>query len=180
MLSPIIEYLLAQTRPGERGSLCFPSRWQFVIPIIPPGTVINFSMGPPYGTFAAIKYAATLTQEHVPGTLYMEITQAGLRYAVGDINLDWERDYLAYFVVFTEADPITMQLTNNSPLNQQFVSTTWTVLIPSEADFHLVREHIAAYSSIVGNELSQQANQLLRQLVTLSGGIPVTEEKYHL
>ena len=155
MFSPIIEYLLAQSRPGG-GFLCFASRWQFLIPVLPPGLTLNFTIGPPTGYYAAIKYALSISQDTVPRTVYNTVTQGGVTYTVGMITPDWSREYLNYFIVFTEAEPILLELTNISNVNQRCDATQWNVLIPTQEDFLLVKEHIAAQSSLVTNSLLKE------------------------
>lgn len=162
MMPTIIEYLLAVT--GDKGNLAFPSRWQFIVPRIVPGQRIDWSLSPPLGAYAGIKYAFTNSAEMVPGTLYMEISQAGSKYVMGTVESDWTRDYLGYFVFFTDREPINVQLTNVSVLTQRFVATQWNILIPNEQQFGEVLKHVKAMSSVGTLAEQQKCNDLLEAI----------------
>lgn len=171
MFSPIVEYLLAQSRPGV-GFLCYNSRWQWIIPLIPPRVTVSFSLAPPFGAYAAIKYALTITADTMPGAIHVQATQSGNKFLDGYIEDDWTREYTTYFVVFTHSDPIYAQVRNDSSLSQREIATQWNIIIPSEADYKRVIELIKEYSMVTSTELSRQANDLLRQLVEASGRMP--------
>jgi len=174
-LSPIVEYLLAQRRPapdsGRIGSpLCFPARWQFLVPLIPPGAILSFTLTPPFGAYIGIKHAATFSNAMNPGTLFWDVSQGGNKFSFGWIEDDWVTHPLSYFIVFSDAEPLYAQLTNTSALNQQFIATQWTILIPTEEDWRLVIKHLDAYSQINTEALAQEANALLQRLVGLKKG----------
>lgn len=160
MLSPIVEYLFALRRTTG-GPLCYPGRLQYIIPVIPPGITLSFALTPPSNCYACIKYSSTLSNQMVPGALYLDILQAGNKYALGFDEADWNREYLAYFVVFTHSDPIYMQVTNVSALNQWSAATQWNVMISTEKDYNQVLEHIVAWSTIASSRLAEDANKLL-------------------
>lgn len=155
MITPIIEYLLAQ-REVKEGILCYPARQQFIIRDIPPGTILTFSLGPPVGAHAGLKYSATISEQVVPGSIYMEVAQAGNMYVAGFNEADWQREYLSYFVIFTDANPIHMQVQNVSAVNQDFLATQWLLVIPTEEALKQILQHMAAASQVRTNELLQK------------------------
>jgi len=162
MLSPIIEYLLALKTVS--GPLCYPTRWQWALNVLPPGADVRFSVGPPSTNYAAIKYATSYSDDIIPSTVYLNAGVAGNTFFTGMVEEDWSREYLPLLVLFTQKIPMFIQIQNLSQLNQRFVSTLWCLIIPSEDDLDLVLEHIAAFSAVNSNALAKESIALLRAI----------------
>ena len=156
-LPAIIEYLFSLNRPTG-GRLCHPNRLQFHIPFLPPLVQFGYSLAPPSGAYAAIKYQMTYGGEMIPGNIYVEATQGGDQYVVGFISSDWINIVNDYFVLFTTAQPIYTKTINYSTLAQVFWGTQWNLLIPSEQDYDGIIAHLAEYGT-------EETNNLLRQMM---------------
>ena len=169
MLPTVMEFLLSQHRP-HGGRYCHPSRVQFIIPAIPPGVTISFTVGPPTGYYAAIKFAASHPDEVVPYTMWEDFTQAGDKYVTGLVASDWQREFLPYFILFTAENPISAQIQNRSVLNQPFLASQWNVLIHNREDFDEVMKLLETYGNQTSQTLLLQANDLLKQMIKASGG----------
>lgn len=155
MLSQIIEYLSAQ-------GLARPARLQFVMPIVPAGMQINFSLAPPLGAYAAIKYG--MSYYTVPGSIYLEVTQAGNKYSMGTIEADHMRELIPYWIMYTVREPIMVLLQNISPLSQKVIGTQFMILIDTDVLLERVKKEIAALGTSESVQLAKQANALLEAI----------------
>ena len=164
MLSEVIAYLAAQRTAGGGGPICYTSRAQSLIRVLPPGVRVNFTIAPPQNMYAAIKYDSTASGDLMPGTLWMEATQAGNTYESGEVNDDWIRDYMTYYILFTQAEPIYFSLWNMSTLNQRFLATQWAILIPTENEYLEIIKHLRDYSKIATLDIAREANRLLEAI----------------
>lgn len=144
MFPPLIEYLLARSNIAE-GPSCYQDRSQFIIPQIPPGMQLVFEVEPPRGAYAGIKYAAMFSDDIVPGTLFMEVSQGGIIYGSGIIYADWTRQYLHYWQMFYRGQGIRVRLINISAVGQIWIGTQWAIAIPTEADTDKVKKIIKGY-----------------------------------
>lgn len=162
MISPIIEYLMAQ-RKGRGATLCSPNRFRYDI-AMPPGSQVIFTVAPPLNHYAAIKYGGTYIDEVVPGTLYIEEIIEGNMIFVGMGESDWIRAEMHNYLVFTISDPLWARVVNTSNLNQRFAGTMWSIIINTEEDMQEVNKHLDAYSAVSSKERAEEANILLKQI----------------
>lgn len=167
MLPTLIEYLSSQIKPGGMGRLCNPGRLQFNFPLLPPGFQLNFSIFPPFNSFAAIKYG--MSYDAIPGNIYLEVSHGGNTYIAGIIENDHMIEILPYYILYTQSDPLQVLLQNQSVLNQAALGTQYMVTIATEEDCNAVKNHIIAYSSIETNRLAVEANRLLRAIAIEQG-----------
>jgi len=152
MLPQIIEYLSSQ-------GLCRPARTQYKLPMIPALTQLSFSISPPLGVYAAVKYG--ITYNCVPGTLYLEVTVSGDKYVEGTVEIDLMREIVPYWIVYTIREPITLVIWNLSPLQQFLIATQFEILIDTDVAMEKVKKEMAALSASESISLSKQANALL-------------------
>lgn len=170
-LSPIIEYLFARSRPPG-GRICHPRVQQFSIPILPPGITVSYTWGPPGivtgvppSFYAAINFKSNFGEDMIPGVIFLRVFQGGDMYLNGLLTPDLTRESLPSFLIFTQASPITVQLTNMSNVNQRFFGSEGMAAITSEEDYREIIRQLDSLTYSGTRELALDANNLLKQMV---------------
>jgi hypothetical protein len=163
MLSPIIEYLFAQNRlTGER--LCHPDRLGYYMEI-PPLMTVYFTLVPSHNSYAAIKYASTISDDAVPGAFLFYTYQGGDPYGPGVDYPDWTREFLPYFVLFSTGMPIQVKMVNLTNMNQQVSGGQWNLIISTEENYREVIKRLDQYCGVADRANQQEAIKLLQQLI---------------
>lgn len=168
-ITPIIEYLLALTRPGG-GKLVRFGGVQITVPVFPPGMSITWAITPYFDAFACIEYLHRFSPSIVPNAFNFNSTHRGMLLQTGLISTIVTVESHNTWIEVTEQEPITTTITNVSGVNQFFESGESFLIIDSEEDLNFVREVVrnqGALESIPG--LLKETNQLLRQI---AGGPP--------
>jgi len=175
MAIPNVLMSLISQRPLVGGGPIFSmARWQFLVPLLPPGFVANFALGPPFGAYACIKYAFSFGSDMMPGSMWVTAGQGGDKDVLGYIMPDWQTPApeTDYYILFTHANPIMVQLTNDSNVNQLWYGTQYNIVIPNEAAFNHLIMFVQQYALSSQVDLARDANMLLSQLVTATGQKP--------
>ena len=179
MIPEIIMSLLAERSLYAGGPVLSTAKWQFLIPLLPPGMIADFNLTPPRGAYAAMKYSFTMSSDIVPGSIYASAGQGGTKDVIGYIMPDWQSPAPenGYYIVFTAASPIVVQIINDSNVNQTFSGTQNNVVMPSEESFFTFIEFVKDYGRRAQATVARECNILLEQLVIAAGQIPATKNK---
>jgi len=153
-LPTLIEYLSALRAPGG-GRICRPGRINIEFDL-PAGMRVELTLLPPFNAYACIKYG--MSYDVPPRVLFLETVQGGSMYIQGTINEDVMRETLGYYIIYTNADPITAYVTNNSMALQRIRATQWNLIINTEADFNILSHCLYEYQK-------ETSTGLLRELI---------------
>ena len=163
MYSPIAEFLLAQRRP-RGGTLCHTDRMQLNIEGLAPGFDLDLVLLPPQSAYAGLKYMSSYASSTLPDALYQETTCEGVMYGVGTVTSDWTREYMPFWVIYTQKSPINIKFRVISRLAQRVEGTQWNILFNSEADFEEAMQLVREYSKRMGKQFLEETMQLLREV----------------
>lgn len=159
----VIEYLLAQERPGG-GRLVTAGSMQTVAPALPPGFTVTLTYPPPTSIYCQIWFWLRFGASMVPGALSGWYQQAGtLQY--GGIAYDVIGNQMDFFIPVTHSEPMIVSGTNNSPLNQFWEAYAGFIEIQTKEDLDLATERIARIGTSARLEnLQAETNRLLSTL----------------
>jgi len=167
ILPEVISYLLTLRYPGSqtgRGDfVCYQHSLQVAIPMIMPGQDIIYTVRPYQGVYAMIVYMRQIGTDMVPNTFVATVQQFGAvihsNAAITQVYRDGDHPG---FVLITEQEPITVIVSNISPLVQRGEMDAHFVLIPSPTDLETVTDALRRlHTSKVSEEHLQQAAHLL-------------------
>lgn len=166
ILPEIIRYLLSLRYPGaETGRMnwvCYLSNLQVIIPLVPPGATVTYTVRPLHGVYAHLGYATQFNSEVVPNSFMGEITQYGAPAFTGTLTQRRRDDGFEIFQFITEQEPTYFNVTNVSPLAQRGETIFWYVVIPTPQDMVTVLDALRRLHTTTESErLLQQAAHLL-------------------
>ena len=164
-----IIYLLTLRYPGselERGNyVCYRGAIQTIIPMMPPGSTVDFTIRPLHGVFAWLLWASRVGTDVVPNTMTGSIVQYGSSPWSGTVTQRSIEDPAEYFVVVTDQEPAHLSLTNISPLAQRWETIADFIVIPSPKDLEIVLDALRRlHTSKESEELQKEAASLLKVL----------------
>jgi hypothetical protein len=162
----VINYLLTLRYPGsETGKtnwVCYRGGWQVVIPFVPPGTTIPFTIKPLHGSYAWLAYATSFGTDIVPNMFTGTISQYGTTPYSGLLTQRIRDDTFEYFILVTEQEPTYLSVTNISPLGQRGECIGNFLVIPTPQDLVTVTDALRRlHTSTVSEQLLQQVVYLL-------------------
>ena len=165
-LPEIISYLLTVKYPGSESSrsnwVCYLGTSQIVIPLVPPGSNVAYALKPLHGSFAWICYATKFSSETVPNTFSGSISQFGSVPYSGVFSQRYRDEDLDYLAVVTEQEPVYINISNISPLNQKGESLTHMLVISSPQDLDTVMDALRRlHTTTKSEELLQESVYLL-------------------
>ena len=168
----VIAYLLTLRYPGsETGKMnwvCYRGGWQVILPVVPAGITIPYTIRPLEGSAAWLGYATRFGTDMVPNVFTGTISQHGTTPYSGILTQRARDDAFEYFILTTEQEPTRLTITNISPLAERAEVTGDFVVIPSPQDLVTVTDALRRlHTSEVSEQLQQQGNYLLG---VLSGG----------
>jgi len=163
----VVEYLLAQQRPG--GSyLVRQGGNQVLIPIVPPYTEVILQVFPGGGDYAELVYETYFSSEMVPGAFFAWAQHFGAKSSEGVLTGGVLANPLNGFVFVSAAQPALALIRNITPLNQFYCGHAFSLTIASEEDYKRVLETLDRLAtSVKAERLAQEAVNLLR---VLTGG----------
>ena len=168
-LPEIISYLLTIKYPGSESSrsnwVCYLGTNQIVYPLVPAGTNVSYTMKPLHGVEAWICFASKFSSETVPNTFSGTIHQFGSTPYSGVFTQRYRDEDLDYLAVVTEQEPIYINVTNISPVNQRGESLTHMLVVTSPQDLDTIIDAMRRLHS------SKRSEELLEQAVYLLGGL---------
>lgn len=177
-LPRVIEYLLTIRRPSGSGSLVTQGQSQTIIPLMPPGATVTLQAYPFANDYMDIMFQMSFDPAMVPNAFYAWGSYFGARIWEGIAHSWWMHNNIPGFVFITESEPAYGLIFNRSPVTQYYAGTTSHIAIASEDDFHTLYEEIERMAtSYTQNALAKEANGLLKQLVTLGGGVVEPSEE---
>lgn len=169
ILPEIIMYLLTLRYPGsglERGNyVCYRGILQTIIPLMPAGSTVNFTIRPLHGVYAWLSWVSRVGSEVVPNTMTGSIAHYGSTPWSGLVTQRGRDDPSEYFVFITDQEPASVSVTNISPLAQRFETIADFIVIPSPEDLKIV------YDALLRLHTSTVSEQLLQQVAHLLGVI---------
>lgn len=150
LLPGLIEYLVAQERPGGGGRLTHVQALQYQS-YVPPATAAVQSLNaittsPRPNDFADIGFHIALDRRFPPDVLDVSIFQYGTDPVTAFIATDTIEDGIGNFLVVTRDQPIRWEVENLSLFPMWLVATLHYLAVASIDDLALVRKHIQAYS----------------------------------
>lgn len=165
-LSEVISYLFSLRYPGAedpRGNLvCYQGFSQVVIPVLPSGRTIRYTVRPQYGTFAFLGYIRMIGSDMVPNSFSYVMEIAGtipMGGTITQVNRDMEHPG---YMLITEREPLTITATNISPLAQRGEMLGLGVVIPTVKDLETINDALRRlHTSTESERLLQQAAYLL-------------------
>lgn len=168
-LPEVISYLLTLKYPGSESAranwVCYLGTSQIVIPLVPPGRNIAYTLKPLHGSFAWICFSTRFSSETVPNTFSGTISQFGSTPYSGVFTQRYRDDDLDYLAVVTEQEPVYITINNISPLNQRGESLTHMLVVTSSQDLDTVMDALRRlHTTTKAEELLQQAAYLLGKL----------------
>lgn len=136
--SPIVEFLMSLSTPTQ-GALVQLAVNQVIIPVFPPGVVLNFSTSPSPLYIATIEFRTSVYI--IPDTFRLEGMASGVKYIEGLMTGDGRE--MDYFVLTTVQSPGRISISNISALNQRWVSNSFFLGIPSLVQLSLINEALS-------------------------------------
>lgn len=167
MLFPeIINYLLTVRYPGsETGKMnwvCYRGGLQVIIPNVPAGMTIPFTIRPLHGSYAWLGYVTSFGTDIVPNTFTGSVNQYGTTPYSGVLTQRLRDDSGEYFILTTEQEPTYLSITNNSPVGQRCECIGNFLVIPTLQDMVTIADALRRlHTSEVSERLLQQAVYLL-------------------
>jgi hypothetical protein len=164
-LPPLIEFLLAQTKPSGENLVVF-GGVDYEITAFPPNTTVKVSSSPGEGEFAWIVYMLNFDPSVVPRAWRVYCQQYGARSYDGILTSAMTNNLLPFFVVATKTQPSIASITNISNLAQYLALQSMWLTVKTSEDYELVKEALRRYGVSAKSEaLAQEANTLLKQLL---------------
>ncbi len=170
MLFPeVINYLLTLRYPGsETGKMnwvCYRGGWQVIIPAVPSGVTIPFTIRPLHGNYAWLGYSTSFGTDILPNTFTGTISQYGTTPYSGVLTQRIRDDSFEYFILTTEQEPTYLSVTNISPLAQRGECIGNFLVIPSPQDLETITDALRRlHTSTLSETLLQQVVYLLGRL----------------
>ena len=163
----VINYLLTLRYPGSESGrqnwVCYRSALQFIVPIFPPGTTVQYTIRPLNGVHGYLSWSSRFGHDMVPNTFnaILEVygtmpLNAVLSALVVDIPFE-------HFTLITDQEPTKITMSNNSPLAQRGEVLIDYLVIPSPEDLKTITDALRRL------ETSKESEQLLQQAVYLLG-----------
>ena len=163
----VINYLLTLRYPGsETGKtnwVCYRGGWQVIIPLVPAGTTVPYTIRPLNGVYGWLGYATRFGTDIVPNSFTASVHQYGSSPYSGLLSQRIRDDALEYFILVTEQEPTYLSVTNISPLAQRGEAFGDFLVIPSPQDLVTITDALRRLQT------SSESEQLLRQAVYLLG-----------
>lgn len=170
-LPAAIELLLTLERPGGGGKLVYQGGSQTVIPLFPAGTQISLSLLPLGNDYLDIVYESAIDPAVIPLAFYGYGQYFGNRMYEGVITSWFTHNNIDSLVFISKSEPAQLLIENRSPLDQYYSGLVFLVSIATEYDYKEVLIALARIgNSAKSEQLQEEANRLLRQLVSHSPG----------
>lgn len=163
-ITPLIEYLMALSRPGG-GRLVRFGVMLFTIPILPPEIEITVVVTPYFNSFVSIEYWHRFSPAIVPGTVNWIVQHTGVEIASGIVTQVATVESHNFWMEITESNPSVATITNLTRVNQFWETLDHFLIINSEEDYLLVKEIVrnwGAFESVAGK--IDETNYILRQI----------------
>lgn len=147
------------------GQLVEPGGFQIYMPIIPPNTLVPYTISPALGYYAYIGYRLDFDGAMVPNAFSITINQWGMRPYNGILTQKIIEFGIDHIIPVTEAEPCRTHAQNLTPLNQYACVTGYFVGIHSAEDYGTVMDALRRLgTSSQSEEIASEANTLLRKL----------------
>lgn len=161
-----IDWLCTLRQPGG-GNLVAIDAIQILVPVFPPNTLLTINAGPIDEDYGQIIYYFRFGLQMVPNAFRGTLSIWGHRPLTGIWTQSVLETEFTGFRWVTASQSSQLQMTNITGLNQVFEFDYSSVRISTEADYYLVLEALDRLGSSAKSEtLQQEANLLLRQMVT--------------
>lgn len=164
----VIAYLLTLRYPGaepgkeDEGWVCYRGGYQVVIPFVPAGMTVPYTVRPVDGSAAWLGYTTRFGTDMVPDSFTGTISQHGTTPYSGILTPRTRDDAFEYFILVTEREPTHLSITNVSPLAERAEVIGDFIVIPSPEDLVTVTDALRRlHTSEVSEQLLQQAAHLL-------------------
>ena len=162
-LSPLAEYLLAWT--DEAGNpICRWANPQYTIPILPPGTTVEFDILPVGNNYCSIIVWNRWSPSINPGTIFFDTRHKGVIFQSGVLGTMALAESHNLWVEVTRKDYVHTTVQNVSPVNQYFQAMDVHLVIQVEDHLEKVHELINSYGGAGVLAELRKTNELLTQL----------------
>ena len=164
MIPDIINYLLTLRYPNtgasERGGfVCYRGILGVIVPLVPPGTTLKFTISPLHGVFSWVGWSSRPGTDVVPNAFTGSVVQYGSTPWTGVVTERGRSDPAEYLVFITDQEPAYASVTNISPLGQRWETIFDFLVIPSSQDLETVFEALRRY-----NNTTKESEELLEKI----------------
>ena len=139
----LAEYLLAYKHKNAGSLVRFGASWvELTMPAL---TTIAYTMMPISGTYAHIQFDYVASQKIVPDTIWVRTEQHGIQVNSGYANSVFTSRLAESWIIYTEADPLRVWVTNTSNVNQYVESIEAFLIVDSLEHFKIIQALINNY-----------------------------------
>ena len=158
----VINYLLTLRYPGSESDrqnwVCYRSGYQVIIPVVPPGATIAYTVQPLHGVYAWLGWSTRFGTDMVPNVFTGTIRQYGTIPVNGVLSQRMRDDAIEYFILVTEQEPTHITVSNISPLGQRLEVLGDMIVIPTPKDLATITDALRRlHTSARSEQLQQEA-----------------------
>ena len=143
-MTPLVESLLAYTDPYG-GKVCRLGTVQIIIPVLPPGATVVLQSAPFFNAYMNIDFSHILSPDVVPGTIDWVGYQRGMERQARTLGTLSAQESESAWIEYTIADPLVIEVTNTSPLNQYFEALDLFLIVDTKTNLAAIRDIVAKH-----------------------------------
>jgi len=137
----VVEYLMAQVDRKIGNVLVSGGIWQLV-GVLPPQTMINFTVVPEDGDYARIFFNLQFDHQIVPNVFWGSAQYTGSRLYEGFITQSFIDNTLDYLIFTSQSSPMLTTVRNLTNLNQYYGMASYYLTVDTEATYYKVLDCI--------------------------------------
>lgn len=142
-LSPVTEFLLAQSRVGG-GRLATPDL-DYLRVTLPPNTGVAFDSYPVQGKYMLYAFRFLVDASVLPGAFRFQVFEAGARPFTGTVLAGATILHIDYFYRIFWGSPVRLEITNLTPLIQVFSGYSQFIDVDNEEDWKELERRMKSY-----------------------------------